>query len=113
MLIKEDIEFLDEIFENDSLLFYGEFEEYLNNFLQTIFKNDLKRYGFEEIKTSDEFRVAYWFLLSWLDTKNMFEYGTSPRGGWLTEKGERFKQLVITNDNVLDTYQEIIYSRYN
>ena len=98
---KEDKEFMSEILDKSRWLFYGEFEVYLQTFLEEVFKHDLKDYGFEDIKMSNEFAVAYWSVLSELVSLDLAEYGTSPRGAWLTEKGERFKEIIMSNENAL------------
>ena len=48
--------------------------------------------------------TEYWLYLSLLD--KCIDYGTSPRGAWLTEFGEGVLDLLI-ND-----YEEILHSRY-
>ncbi len=97
----DDDKFMSEILDNSPLLFYGEFEVYLNKFMKMIFQHEFREYGFGDIKMDDISQTAYWFLISWLESQNMFEYGTSPRGGWLTEKGERFKKIIMENENAL------------
>jgi hypothetical protein len=50
--------------------------------------------------------TAYWLFISLLVANDMYEYGTSPRGGWLTEKGKRLKKIVIENPDWLGYYHE-------
>lgn len=40
--------------------------------------------------------VVAWFLINILCRADIIEYGTSPRFGWLTEKGERLREYVIS-----------------
>lgn len=110
---EEDLKFIAEILEESNLLFYGEFEVYLGTFLKEVFKHEFKEYGFEEIKMTNDFATAYWFVLSWLNSQDMFNYGTSPRGGWLEEKGERFKKIIMKNENAIQEAQEYIHKKYN
>jgi hypothetical protein len=38
--------------------------------------------------------VVAWLFINLLCHADVIEYGTSPRGGWLTEKGENLKQFI-------------------
>ena len=103
---RDDIIFLAKILSESSWLFYGEFEVYLNSFLKSIFQKELKDFGFDE-KLPNDFQVAYWSVLSELKKLNLVDYGTSPRGAWLTEEGERFKRVILENDNAIQEAVEI------
>jgi len=105
---KEDLIFLADMLENSHLLFYGELEYYLDKFLKRVFEHDFREYGFEEIKMSDDFATAYWLIISWFEKEELVEYGTSPRGCWLTEKGKRFKKIIIENETPITDAQKFI-----
>lgn len=106
-----DIEFLARILDKSSWLFYGEFEDYLTEFLQRVFTKDLKDYGFDESLPND-FQVAYWSILSELVKLDLAEYGTSPRGAWLTEDGERFKRIIVGTKNAIYDAEKGLGSGY-
>lgn len=109
----EDLEFLSEIVEKSSWLFYGDLDEYFDEFVKKVFKHELKEYGFGDIKMEPDFAVAYWLFLSELNSLDLISYGTSPRGAWLSEKGERFKKIIMENDNPIYQANEFIYKKYN
>lgn len=112
MLIN-DIEFIADLIEGSPLLFYGEFEIYLDIFIKEVFKYEFRDIGFGNVKKDNTFLTAYWFLISWLNSKDLFDYGTSPRGGWLTEKGERFKKIILEHDNSIELARDFIHRKYN
>ena len=47
--------------------------------------------------------AATWLLIEILERADIIEYGTSPRHGWLTGKGERLRDFVTTK-----TDQELV-----
>jgi len=109
---QEDLEFMEEIFNRSRWLFYGEFEVYLNSFLKQIFEFGFDHYGWaEEDKFTRQVLAGYWAILSELVALDLAEYGTSPRGSWLTEDGERFKKLIMENKNAIKETQEYIYKQ--
>lgn len=108
-----DIEWLADLLEESPLLFYGDFEQPLNNFLKEVFQHELKDFGFGDVPMNDEFVVAYWFLISWMNSKKLVEYGTSPRGCWLTEDGKRLKKMVLENEDAISEATEFIYNKYH
>lgn len=112
-MTNEDIEFVAEIVEKSSWLFYGDLDEHFDDFLKEVLKNDLKLYGFGDIEMSRDFAVAYWLLISELVKLDLVEYGTSPRGAWFTEKGERFKKVVLGHENAIRTAEDFIHGKYN
>lgn len=105
----EDLNFLAEILNKAHWLFYGDLD--LDPFLKKVFEHELKEYGFGEIKMEPDFAIAYWLLLSELVSLNLAEYGTSPRGAWLTENGNRFKKLVLENENAIEQTDDYIYQQ--
>jgi hypothetical protein len=109
---KEYIKWLADILEESHWLFYGEFEVYLNEFLKQIFQKEFNEIGYNE-KLPNDFQVAYWSVISEMEFLYLFEYGTSPRGGWLTEKGKKFKEIIMNNENALSEAQEYIMNKNN
>lgn len=109
---EQDTKWLSEILEKSSWLFYGEFEVYLDAFLKTVLSKELSEFGFNENLPND-FQVAYWSVLSELVNLNLAEYGTSPRGAWLTEEGKRFAKIILENENALQSAQQYTYNKYN
>ena len=90
--------FLIEFLEETDLLFYGELEEIFPRLL-----NEMINYGDDYakrdkiVKKIDE--PLFWFMVSILNKTGIIEYGSSPRGYWLTEKGKKLKGLFHLIDN--------------
>ena len=84
-----------EMIEGTDALFYGELEYLLDEYLPKFFSVEVKEVGFDEKHTMNN--LEFWFTVSWLVRMNCLEYGTSPRGAWLTEKGNRFKKYILSN----------------
>jgi hypothetical protein len=61
-------------------------------------------YDYQKLETELTPTVA-WLLINILCKADILEYGTSPRGAWLTKKGERLKEYVIshTDDELVET----------
>lgn len=106
---QEDKQFIADILNKSRWLFYGDLDEHFTLFLKKVFGHELREYGFEEVKMEHDFAVAYWLFLSELVSLNLADYGTSPRGAWLTEKGKRFKKLVIENEDAIREANDFIY----
>lgn len=49
--------------------------------------------------------VVAWLLINTLCHADIIEYGTSPRFGWLTKKGERLREYVISK--TIDELEEL------
>jgi|SRR3989339_165566 len=97
----EDSEFIEEIIDKSSWLFYGDLDETFDKFVKKVFSKELKDWGFGGLdKESDNFKTAYWLFVSELQKLELAGYGTSPRGMWLNEKGKRFKNIIMNNKNV-------------
>ena len=109
-MLKSDLEWVDNLFLGSSWLFYGEFEEYLNEFLKEILNGDFKEYGFNS-GLPNHTQVAYWSVISEMVSLNLLEYGTSPRCPWLTQDGERFASIILSSDNALREVSDYIYGR--
>lgn len=109
----EDLEFLAAIIEKAHWLFYGDLDEHFDDFVRKVFKHKFREYGFEEVKMPLESAVAYWLFLSELVALDLAEYGTSPRGAWLTPEGERFKKLCMENKDAIRQAIGFIHNRYN
>lgn len=105
----EDLNFLSEILNKSRWLLYGDLDQHLTSMLKTVFSHDFKDFGFNNIKIGPYFELAYWLLISELTALNLFEYGTSPRSGWLTKEGERFKQLVMMHDDAIGEANDYLY----
>lgn len=55
-------------------------------------------YDFEKLESALGGATA-WLLISILAKADILEYGTSPRFAWLTEKGERLKEFVLSRSD--------------
>lgn len=95
-----------EMIENTDALFYGELEFYLEEYLPKFFSVEVKEVGFDEKHPMNN--LGFWFTVSWLVRMDCLEYGTSPRGAWLTEKGEKFKKYVLSTDRPITS---LLYQR--
>lgn len=113
METKTDVEFLADTLEKSHWLMYGDLDEHFDSFVRKVFQHEFKEYGFEEVKMEPDFAVAYWLFLSELVSLNLAEYGTSPRGAWLTLEGERFKKIVLSQEKAIETANDFIYKKYN
>ena len=78
--------------QDTDALFYGELEYYLDEYLPKFFSVEVKEVGFNDEHPMNN--LEFWFTVSWLVRMDCLEYGTSPRGAWLTEKGKEFKKYV-------------------
>ena len=92
--VANDIAWLADVLEESHLLFYGELYDYLDTFLTRVFSHELSDYGFGKVPMTHDFATAYWLFVSWAVEADLIEYGSSPRGAWLTEKGKRFKRII-------------------
>ena len=109
----EDLEFMSEIVERSHWLLYGDLEEHFSDFIKKVFTHDFKEYGFGDIEMEPDFAVAYWLFISELTALNLYEYGTSPRAGWLTPDGERFKKIILENEDAMSETEKYIMEKYN
>ena len=107
----DDIAWLADLLEDSPLLFYGELEELLDKFLPRLFAYDFPAYGFGSVPMTDDFATAYWLFVSWACRADLLEYGTSPRGAWLTDKGKRFKQIIQDYEHPIQQACELSYRR--
>jgi hypothetical protein len=96
---------LAEMVSNSRLLFYGEMDSFLGDYLKDFFSREIRDVGFSDDNSINN--VTWWFCISWLVSIDCIEYGTSPRGGWLTEKGEALKKYVLENENPIEKLIEI------
>lgn len=85
-----------EAVENSNLLFYGELESFLDDYLPKFFSVEIKDVGFDEKHPMNN--LEFWFTVSWLESMDYTDYGTSPRGAWLTEEGEEFKSYILETE---------------
>ncbi len=87
---------------------YGTGEEHTIPALKAFFAafgnwDNLNAYDYRNLEAAVTPTVA-WLIISVLGHKDIIEYGTSPRFGWLTPKGERLKKFVDkhTADELLE-----------
>lgn len=80
--------------EGTIVLFYGDIEPLLDEYLPKFFQVNMQDVGFDE--QHPMYDALYWFVVSWLVSMDFAEYGTSPRGAWLTEEGEQFKEYILS-----------------
>lgn len=104
----EDLEFLAEVINQSHWLFYGDLDYYFEKFVRIVFGREFRDWGFEEESMTPDFAVAYWLFLSELVALDLVEYGTSPRGAWLTESGERFKKLMLETEDAIGQAKEYL-----
>jgi len=95
-----ELEKLREKLEESGLLFYGEMEYFLDEYLPKFFEVDVKSVGFNEEHPMNN--LQFWFTVSWLTKMGFLEYGTSPRGAWLTEDGKRFKEYILSTPEPIE-----------
>lgn len=102
-----DDQFFFEVLNAAAWLFYGDLDEHFGDFVARVFDGleehasgppSFGRFGFNSHEQSftplaSDFAVAYWLFLSELVRLDLAEYGTSPRGAWLTEDGKRFRRI--------------------
>ncbi|MHB8284003.1 MAG: hypothetical protein ACYDD1_04935 [Caulobacteraceae bacterium] len=64
---------------------------------------DGRSYDHEDLEAR-EGKLAAWLLINAMCRVGMLEYGTSPRFGWLTERGERLRDYMLarTADQLLE-----------
>jgi len=74
---------------------YGTGEEYTIPALQILFNNINEDRTYDYKKLEEAFTpLPAWLLINILCRADIFEYGTSPRYGWLTGKGKRLSDFV-------------------
>ena len=100
-----------ELLENTDCLLYGELEFYLDQYLKDFFRVEVKDVGFDDNHPMNN--LPFWFVVSMLVKMDMLEYGTSPRGAWLTEDGKLFKQYCLTQEKPISELREITQKKYN
>ena len=88
---------------------YGTGEQYilgdLKRFISSIPGRGEGTYDFQVLEEELTPSVC-WFLINALCAADIIEYGTSPRFGWLTNKGERLRDFV--NSKILE---ELVWIR--
>lgn len=94
---------------NSSLLFYGELDYLLDSYMKKFFSVEIKEVGFDDNHEMNT--LEFWFTVSWLNEMDFVEYGTSPRGAWLTESGKSFKKYVLENVSPITSLVE--FNRQN
>lgn len=83
----DQFEQLEQWFPNNTLYDYGELSGILPQYVYAVLK--LKQQGLytDGSNLSSITMLEYWFVLSLLCRYDYVEYGSSPRGAWLTDKG--------------------------
>jgi len=103
---EEIVEEFKEKIENTDMLCYGDIEPHLDTYLPKFFSVDIKDVGFDEKHPMNN--LEFWFVVSWLNRMGFIDYGTSPRGAWLTSEGETFKKYILSVKNPVT---KIIYGK--
>lgn len=104
-----DAELWDQVRDRAAWLFYGDLDEHFQTFLVKVFSRSFSDWGFGAVTSeSPDFQVAYWLLVSELSRLGLYDYGTSPRGGWWSPEGERWKALFLAKATAgeIDWHQE-------
>lgn len=91
--------------EETDALFYGELEHYLDEYLPKFFSVEVGDVGFNKEHPLNN--ALFWFVVSWLVRMDFLEYGTSPRGAWLTDEGKLFKKYVLSTKEPITHLQSI------
>ena len=52
--------------------------------------------------------LEFWFVVSMLVKMDMLEYGTSPRGAWLTDDGKEFRKYCLENEQPITNLLSLI-----
>jgi hypothetical protein len=75
---------------------YGTGEDYFLPALRAFFLSlkDGRSYWYTDLETQFG-GLAAWLLINLLCNQDVLEYGTSPRGAWLTAKGERLRDYML------------------
>ena len=94
---------------------YGTGEKHTLKALKDFFNSlEDRRYHYEELENKLTPIVA-WLMINILCKADIIEYGTSPRNGWLTKKGEELKDFLKTKTEdelytlVMSTDETYIY----
>lgn len=83
---------------------YGSGEPYVLPLLKDFLNFIPERGSYDHRFLEEQFHpVVTWLLINTLCHADIFEYGTSPRSGWLTNKGVRLKAYLKTK-----SYEELI-----
>ena len=82
--------------QDTDCLFYGELEFHLDKYIKRFFSVEVKDVGFDENHPMNT--IEFWLVVSMLVRMDFLEYGTSPRGAWLTEEGEAFKKYCLSEN---------------
>lgn len=91
--------------QDTDCLFYGELEYYLDKYIKKFFSVEVGDVGFDENHEMNN--LEFWFVVSMLVKMDMLEYGTSPRGAWLTDDGKEFKKYCLETDEPISKLAQI------
>ena len=84
-------DFIEYLSNSTNLVFYGELEDLLPEAMAKVLTmKHLKIFtdGSDIPVEIGITQLEYWFIMSLLIQLDCIEYGTSPRGAWLTDTGE-------------------------
>ena len=91
--------------QDTDCLFYGELQYYLDRYIKKFFSVEVEEVGFNDGHEMNN--LEFWFVVSMLVKMDMLEYGTSPRGAWLTHDGEEFKKYCLETENPISELLKI------
>ena len=79
---------------------YGTGEEFIIPALKQFFATFADDKTYDHVKLSDVLDpTTAWLLINALCKANVLEYGTSPRFGWLTDKGRRLRDFIASKSS--------------
>lgn len=80
--------------QDTDMLCYGDIEPHLDKYLPKFFSVEVREVGFNDEHPMNT--LEFWYTVSWLNRMDFLDYGTSPRGAWLTDEGEQFKKYILS-----------------
>ena len=83
----DQFEQLEQWFPDNSLYDYGELSGILPQYVYAVLKLKQQQVFTDGSNLENITMLEYWFVLSLLCQYDYVEYGSSPRGAWLTDKG--------------------------
>lgn len=84
--------------ESDAFGFgYGSGEKHTIPALKKFLENTPEKWCYNYVKLEQELTpTVAWLMINILCQKYILEYGTSPRGAWLTKKGIRLRHFILS-----------------
>ena len=97
--------------ESDALGYgYGSGEKHALGALKSFFACFDHQYDYRDLESNLGGGIA-WLLINLLCHEDVLEYGTSPRFGWLTSKGEELRDFISSHS--VDELTDIIEDHTN